>query len=103
MLLKYFLTLTLRSLYSIKKIFSLIGFLALYLSINSQASAVTFNISEPTVDGTFTLSWSGAHSFVQLDLKIDNGATERVGEYVANGGPITFTKPWFGQHHLLPQ
>lgn len=93
MLLKYFLTLTSRPLHLIKNFFALIGFLVLYFAINSHANAVTFTISEPTVDGTFTLSWSGAHSFVQLDLKVDNGATERVGEYVANGGPLTFTKP----------
>jgi hypothetical protein len=77
----------------VKNYINIIGCLvALLVSIN-QAHAVTFNISEPSQEGTFTLSWSGAHSFVRIELKANNGATEPVGEYEGSGGPLAFTKP----------
>lgn len=93
MLLKFLFSFIEKLFFVFKNYINLIFLLGLSLAISSHANAVTFNISEPTLDGTFTLSWSGAHSFVQLDLKVDNGITERVGEYAANGGPLTFTKP----------
>lgn len=93
MLLKFLFSCIEKLFFIFRDYINLIFLLGLALVISSHANAVTFNISEPTLDGTFTLSWSGAHSFVQLDLKVDNGVTERVGEYAANGGPLTFTKP----------